>query len=73
MVEKQVYESDTIILGDIVASPYKFGFRTDIETEEFPKGISLEIINKISDKKNEPEFKKISKKVFFYMAKNEKP
>lgn len=35
---------------------YKFGFVTDIETEEFPKGLSEEIVRRISAIKNEPEF-----------------
>ena len=35
---------------------YKYGFVTDIETEEFPKGLSEEIIRLISAKKNEPEW-----------------
>ena len=55
MTEKQVYESD-VILEEIVTSPYKYGFKTDIETEEFPKGITIDIVRKISNKKNEPEF-----------------
>ena len=37
MSEKQVYESD-IILEEIVTTPYKYGFTTNIETEDFPKG-----------------------------------
>jgi len=55
MTKKQVYESD-VILEEIVTSPYKYGFKTDIETEEFPKGITIDIVRKISNKKNEPEF-----------------
>ena len=35
---------------------YKYGFVTDIETEEFPKGLSEEIVRLISSKKNEPEW-----------------
>lgn len=35
---------------------YKYGFTTDIETEEFPKGLSEEIIRLISAKKNEPDW-----------------
>lgn len=37
---------------------YKYGFVTDIESEEFPKGISEEVILKISEIKKEPEFMK---------------
>ena len=35
---------------------YKYGFTTDIETEEFPKGLNEDIIRLISQKKNEPEW-----------------
>jgi Fe-S cluster assembly protein SufB len=35
---------------------YKYGFTTDIETEEFPKGLSEDIIRLISAKKNEPDW-----------------
>ncbi|MEI7973175.1 MAG: Fe-S cluster assembly protein SufB, partial [Bdellovibrio sp.] len=35
---------------------YKYGFVTDIETEEIPKGLNEEIIRSISRKKNEPEW-----------------
>lgn len=35
-------------------SEYKYGFYTDIETEEFPKGLSEDIIKLISAKKEEP-------------------
>ena len=35
---------------------YKYGFRTEIEAEVFAKGLSEEVIRKISAKKNEPEF-----------------
>jgi Fe-S cluster assembly protein SufB len=50
MVEKQLSEED-IILDDIVTGPYKYGFKTEIETESFPKGLDLNIIQKIIDKK----------------------
>jgi len=35
---------------------YKYGFVTDIEREEFPKGLSEEVIRLLSTKKNEPEW-----------------
>lgn len=35
---------------------YKYGFYTDIETEEFPKGLNEEIITLLSSKKNEPQW-----------------
>ena len=41
---------------DLVDKPYKYGFKTDVETEEFPKGLSESIIGLISQKKDEPSF-----------------
>ena len=35
---------------------YKYGFYTDIEAEEFPKGLNEEIVRMISAIKEEPEF-----------------
>ena len=55
MAENQINESDAI-LEDIVATPYKYGFTTDVETEDFEKGLSLDIVKKISSKKDEPYF-----------------
>jgi Fe-S cluster assembly protein SufB len=40
----------------LTAREYKYGFYTDIETEDFPKGLSEDIIRKISEVKDEPEF-----------------
>jgi Fe-S cluster assembly protein SufB len=39
-----------------VEQPYKYGFKTDVETEDFPKGINENIVILISQKKNEPNF-----------------
>lgn len=41
---------------DILNNEYKYGFFTDIETEEFPKGLNEEIVRMISAKKAEPEW-----------------
>ena len=35
---------------------YKYGFETDVETVEFPKGLDEDIVKRISSVKNEPEF-----------------
>ncbi len=35
---------------------YKYGFRTDIESETFPKGLDENVIRAISKKKQEPSF-----------------
>jgi Fe-S cluster assembly protein SufB len=43
-------------IEDKLQDNYKYGFVTDIEREEFPKGLSEDIIRLISQKKNEPEW-----------------
>jgi len=45
-------------INQVINEPYKYGFKTNIEKEEFPIGLNEEIINLISIKKNEPEFLK---------------
>jgi Fe-S cluster assembly protein SufB len=73
MTDKQISDSETI-LQDIVESPYKYGFRTKIETEEFPKGLNNAIISQISDKKNEPDFlRQFRKKSFAIWEKLKHP
>lgn len=44
------------ILEDITSSDYKYGFVSDIEVEEFPKGLNEDIIRRISARKEEPEW-----------------
>lgn len=41
---------------DVFKEDYKYGFYTDIETEEFPKGLNEDIVRLLSKKKNEPEW-----------------
>lgn len=43
-------------LKKVISEPYKYGFQTEIEKEEFPAGINEEIIQLLSTKKNEPPF-----------------
>ena len=43
-------------INQVINQPYKYGFETDIETEDFPCGINEEIINLISISKKEPNF-----------------
>jgi len=47
---------DQNILEDITKREYKFGFITDIEMEQAPKGLNEDTIRFISLKKEEPEF-----------------
>jgi Fe-S cluster assembly protein SufB len=42
--------------NNLLDNDYKYGFFTDIETEQFPNGLSEEIVRLISQKKNEPEW-----------------
>ena len=57
MVDEKI-NNDEAILEDFFESPYKYGFKTDIETENFPKGLNIDIVKKISEKKNESAFLK---------------
>ena len=41
---------------NLISQPYKYGFITKIETEEFPKGINETVIHLISERKQEPAF-----------------
>ncbi|MBC8376906.1 MAG: Fe-S cluster assembly protein SufB [FCB group bacterium] len=43
-------------IQNITDQDYKYGFVTDIEMEEFPKGLDENIVRMISAKKKEPEF-----------------
>lgn len=40
----------------ITDGEYKFGFKTDIESEVAPKGLTEDVVRMISAKKNEPDF-----------------
>src|ERR671919_956965 len=44
------------VLDQLVNKPYEHGFRTEIEAESAPKGLSEDTIRMISGKKNEPEW-----------------
>ncbi len=44
------------ILDEVTQSEYKYGFYTDIEMDQAPKGLTEETIRFISAKKKEPEF-----------------
>lgn len=57
MVNEKAHNSDTT-LEDFLESSYKYGFKTDIETENFPKGLNINIVKKISEKKTESDFLK---------------
>jgi len=46
----------TSSVQSLVSQPYKYGFKTDIETDSLPRGLNEDIVRMISAKKNEPEF-----------------
>jgi len=43
-------------LRELTERKYKYGFVTDVETDQVPKGLSEEIVRAISQKKGEPEW-----------------
>nr|UNJ15550.1 cysteine desulfurase activator complex subunit SufB [Cyanidiaceae sp.] len=43
-------------IQNILNKPYQYGFSTQIQSEEFPKGINEEIIRLMSHRKQEPDF-----------------
>ena len=45
-------------INKIINTPYKYGFSTNIETDAFPKGLTTQIVNLISKKRNEPHYLK---------------
>jgi len=49
-------ENNDTIIPEYIESDYKFGFHTEIEMDYFPKGLTEDIVRKISEVKNEPEF-----------------
>lgn len=46
----------TVQLNEIINQPYQYGFHTNVDVENFPKGINSQIVNLISDNKKEPEY-----------------
>ncbi|HOZ31017.1 MAG TPA: Fe-S cluster assembly protein SufB, partial [Bacteroidales bacterium] len=49
-------EDQDKVLKDVTESEYKYGFVTEIEADEIPKGLNEETVRLISKKKNEPEW-----------------
>ncbi len=44
------------IINDVTSGDYKYGFYSEIDAEQLPKGLNEDIVRTISDKKNEPEW-----------------
>nr|WCH58072.1 sufB protein [Cystoclonium purpureum f. stellatum] len=51
-------DQKSINLNNFINQPYKYGFYTDIESENFPRGLTEETVNLISNNKKEPEYLK---------------
>ncbi len=49
-------DKDTQILEEYTQSEYKYGFVSNFETDQIPKGLNEEIVRLISAKKEEPEW-----------------
>src|SRR6188508_1650502 len=54
--ERPGLSDDQAIIERTVQNDYKYGFVTNIEADEAPKGLSEDIVRFISAKKNEPEW-----------------
>ncbi len=62
------------LFEEISQSEYKYGFVTNIESDNAPKGLSEDIVRFISKKKNEPEFMlDFRLKAFRYWQKMKEP
>jgi len=48
--------SETQTMESMIGGEYKYGFTTDVEYEDFPKGINKDIIREISRRKEEPKW-----------------
>src|ERR1700692_4594657 len=54
--EKNNMNNGLSTIEETVLSDYKYGFVTDIEADEAPKGLNEDTVRFISAKKNEPEW-----------------
>lgn len=49
-------QDENELLAEITGSEYKYGFTSNFETDEVPKGLTEDTIRLISEKKNEPSW-----------------
>ncbi len=49
-------DTSNAILEEVTSSEYKYGFYTDMEMDQAPRGLNEDIVRFISAKKNEPDF-----------------
>lgn len=55
-MSKEKYTEEDLRQNLAANKEYEFGFTTDIEYEEFPKGLNEDIVRMISERKNEPDW-----------------
>src|SRR5215203_5300767 len=51
-----MYDENENILDQVTTSEYKYGFVSNFETDDAPKGLSEDTVRFISAKKNEPQW-----------------
>lgn len=56
MKDNKLGSSENSDVKNYISEPYKYGFSTVVETEDFPKGLNENIVRLISKKKSEPLF-----------------
>nr|YP_009295795.1 hypothetical protein Schim_049 [Schimmelmannia schousboei]AOM64730.1 hypothetical protein Schim_049 [Schimmelmannia schousboei] len=54
MVDISNSNTQSANLNNLINQPYKYGFYTEIDSEDFPKGLNVEILKLISKHKKEP-------------------
>ena len=65
MCNETPFPSQSSNLDRLVNEPYKYGFRTEVESDEFPRGLNEALVTLISSKKNEPlQLKKFRLKAY---------
>ena len=53
---QEVEETEDAKIAKLLAKPYKYGFKTIIESDVFPKGLDEDVVRAISAKKEEPDW-----------------
>nr|YP_009295997.1 cysteine desulfurase activator complex subunit SufB [Schizymenia dubyi]AOM64932.1 cysteine desulfurase activator complex subunit SufB [Schizymenia dubyi] len=56
MINKTNTENTAFNLNTFINKPYEYGFSTNIDSEDFPKGLNIDIVKRISKQKKEPLF-----------------
>lgn len=55
-VEEEELSDEKKEISKLLNRPYKYGFKTYIESETFPKGLNEDVVRAISAKKKEPDW-----------------